>query len=197
MKKKPVMIAGGCFLAVLVVIGLAAALHSRPFVPQGQVTGEEGLDEAVLALLQEICGPKASLEENVAAVYDWLCTEIKYRPGTADTSGGFTAQLVNELAEETLDKRKGNCDGEAALTAVLLRRLGCETVIVTGQCLREDGTWVEHAWTAGDLGDGAVYHFDPLYGSAFAENARDYFMRSGEDILHTHRFEAVELRADS
>lgn len=195
MKKKPVVIAGGCFLAVLVLVGLMAAqrMRSRPFVPQGQATGVESLDGAVLALLQEICDPKASREENMKAVYDWLCTEIKYRPGTADTTGGFTSELVNRLAGETLDKRKGNCDGEAALTAVLLRRLGCETTIVTGQFLREDGVWVDHAWTAGDLGNGLVCHFDPLYGSTFAENPEDYFMRSGEEIGETHRFETVDF----
>lgn len=193
------MIAGACFLAALVVAGLMLAQRFRPksFVPAGPVTGVESLDESVQNLLQEICAPKASQEENTETVYDWLCAEIKYRPGTADTGDGFTDELVNALAEETLNKRKGNCDGEAALTAVLLRRLGWEAVVVTGQFLREDGVWVDHAWAAGSLPNGEVYHFDPLYGSTFAGNPRDYFMRESEEMKNTHRFEEVELDTGS
>lgn len=193
MRKRPVIVVGGCFLAALALAGLMIAqrLRVKPFVPTGPVTGVESLDESVLALLQEICDPKASQEENMGAVYDWLCAEIKYRPGTADTAGGFTDQLVNELAGETLNKRKGNCDGEAALTAVLLRRLGCEAGIVTGQFRREDGMWVDHAWAAGRLQNGSVYHFDPLYGSTFADNPRDFFMRDSEGMRDTHRFEEI------
>ena len=199
MRKRPVIVVGGCIVAALVLAGLMIAQQFRPklFVPTGPVTGVESLDESVLALLQEICDPKASQEENMGTVYDWLCAEIKYRPGTADTAGGFTDQLVNELAGETLNKRKGNCDGEAALTAVLLRRLGCGAVIVTGQFLREDGMWVDHAWTAGKLQDGRVYHFDPLYGSTFAGNPRDFFMRESEGMRDTHRCEEIRMDTDS
>lgn len=199
MRKKPVFMVSVCFLAALVLAGLMVARRFQPrsFVPAGPVTGVESLDESVLDLLQEICDPKASQEENMGTVYDWLCAEIKYRPGTADTGGGFTDALVNELAEETLNKRKGNCDGEAALTAVLLRRLGCEAVIVTGQFRREDGVWVDHAWTAAGLPDGNVYHFDPLYGSTFAGNPRDFFMRDSEGMKDTHRFETVSFNTGS
>lgn len=191
MKKKTLFIGGVCVLIALVVIGvlLIRSLGPKVFEPPGPKTGAESLDQSVLALLREICDPSASQEENLGAVYDWLCTEIKYRPGTADTSGGFTDELVNQLAEETLNKRKGNCDGEAALTAVLLRRMGCEAEIVTGQFLREDGTWVDHAWAAVKRGEGETVHFDPLYGSTNAENPRDYFMRPDSAMKDTHRYE--------
>lgn len=195
LKKKPVIIAAVCFLVVLALAGVITVQHMRPqsFEPAGEVTGVGSLDESVLALLREICSPDAPLDENMGTVYDWICAEIKYRPGTTDTTGGFTSQLVNQLAEETLNKRRGSCDGEAALTAVLLRRLGCETAIVSGQFLREDGVWVDHAWTAGRLQNGDIYHFDPLYGSVFAEKPRDYFMRDGMEMKDTHRFETVDF----
>ena len=100
MRKRPVIVVGGCIVAALVLAGLMIAQQFRPqlFVPTGPVTGVERLDESVLALLQEICDPKASQEEHMGTVYYWLCAEIKYRPGTADTAGGFSVQLVNALS---------------------------------------------------------------------------------------------------
>ena len=196
MRKKPVVIAGVCLAAVLVLVAVIAGMRLRPgvFVPAGSVTGVESLDEAVLAVLRDVCEPKGSLEENTAAVYDWICTGIRYRPGTADVSGGFSEALVNQMAEETLNKRRGNCDGEAALMVVMLRRLGWEAVPVTGQFCRDDGVWVDHAWAAGSLDGGDVYHFGPLYGSTFADEARDYFMKPGGDMAGTHRFDAAAVK---
>lgn len=193
-KKIPAGWIAGGLLAAVVLLGLILWLGrpARTFVPDGQTTGVDRLDQSVLELLEEICDPAASLEDNMGAVYDWICAEIKYRPGTADSSGGFTVQLRDQLAEETLNQRKGNCDGEAALTAVLLQRLGCETMVVTGQFLREDGQWVDHAWTAAAMRDGNVYYFDPLYGAAFADNPRDYFMRDSEKMKETHRSELMQ-----
>ncbi len=179
-------------LAALVLLAAAALCVLRPwepklYEPKGGTTGDEALDAQVLELLQELCGPGAAAEENLGAVYDWIAAEIAYRPGTADTSGGFTDELTAELAGELLRKRRGNCDGEAALTAVLLRRMGYECRIVTGQFLREDGAWVDHAWVIARV-DGAEYHFDPLYGHFYAENPRDFFLCPDAAMEATHRW---------
>jgi len=172
---------------------LAAALcvlrpwEPRLYEPKGEATGDEALDAQVLELLEELCAPRAQETKNLGAVYDWIASEIAYRPGTADTSGGFTDELTAELAGELLRKRRGNCDGEAALTAVLLRRMGYESRIVTGQFLREDGAWVDHAWVIARV-DGADCHFDPLYGHFYAENPRDYFLCPDAAMEATHRW---------
>lgn len=50
-------------------------------------TGKAELDEQVRVLLEELCDPEAPEEENLAAVYQWVCNEITYRAGTADVSG--------------------------------------------------------------------------------------------------------------
>ena len=105
-------------LAAILVLGCAACT-AKPYAPAGEPTGNAELDEQVLTLLQELCDPKADLVTNLGAVYDFLCTGITYRATLADTSGGFTDELTDSLALELLQKRKGNCDALAALTALV------------------------------------------------------------------------------
>lgn len=176
-------------LAAILALGCAACA-AKPYTPAGEPTGDAELDEQVLALLQELCDPKADLVTNLGAVYDFLCTGITYRATLADTSDGFTDELTDSLALELLQKRKGNCDAQAALTAVLLRRMGCEAQIVQGTFLRaDDPEPVEHAWVYAVV-DGTGCWFDPLYGGHFAENPRDYFMADDARMALTHQWNA-------
>lgn len=180
------------FLTLALVLSCAACAQP-PYTPSGPVTGNGALDEAVLSLLQELCDPKAGLIENLGRVYDFLCKDITYRATLADTSGGFTEELTESLALELLQKRKGNCDAQAALMAVLLRRMGCEAVIVQGTFLRpDDGAAVDHAWVYAVV-DGTGCWFDPLFGSRYAENARDYFMADTARMAQTHQWDAAAI----
>ena len=177
-------------LTAIFALGCTACA-ARPYTPAGEPTGNAALDEQVLALLQELCDPKADLVTNLGAVYDFLCTGITYRATLADTSGGFTDELTDSLALELLQKRKGNCDAQAALTAVLLRRMGCEAQIVQGTFLRaDDPEPVGHAWVYAVV-DGTDCWFDPLYGGHFAENPRDYFMADDARMALTHQWDAA------
>ena len=175
-------------LCLLLALG-AAGCAEKTYAPTGQLSGDEALDGQVLALLEELCSPKETAQENLLHVYDFLCNDITYRPGTVDTSGGFTAELTNRLAAELLSKRKGNCDSIAALTAVLLRRMGYEAQIVQGTFLR-GGTDepVDHAWVYAVV-DGTGCCFDPLYGSHFAADARDYCMAGADRMRLTHQWD--------
>lgn len=177
------------------VLALLAGCAAAPYEPAGAPTGDEVLDGQVLTLLQEICDPRASEEENLRAAYDWVCNEITYRAGTTDTTGGFTEDLIQALAREALEKRKGNCDSEAALMAVLLQRLGCQAQVIQGQFLREgddEAIWVDHAWVVAEV-DGQYYHFDPLYGRYYTEGrAEDYFMQPASALEATHTWNGEE-----
>ena len=163
---------------------------AAPLPYEGNETGNADLDGQVYALLEELYDPAAGETENLRAVYDWVCQEITYRAGTADVSGGFTEELTQELAAEGLAKRKGNCDTEAAVMAVLLRRLGYDCEILQGQFLREDGQWVDHAWVLAQV-DGAALPFDPLYGHYYAEDPADYFMQPDSALAETHQWDAA------
>ena len=178
-----------CLLLALALLAACTACAKSVYTPDGPETGNAALDEAVLTLLQEICDPKASKTENLGRAYDFICNDITYRAGTADTSGGFTEELTESLALELLQKRKGNCDAQAALMAVLLRRMGYEAGIVQGTFVRAgDDTPVDHAWVYAVVGGSGCY-FDPLYGSHFAEHPRDYCMASAELLRQTHQWD--------
>lgn len=184
-------------LAALLAAALAALTACGPkiYKPAGETTGVESLDAAVLTVLQAQCDPKAELEENLGAVYDWVRDEITYRPSAVDVSGGFTDELTYQLAEELLQKRRGNCDGEAALTAVLLRRMGCEAQIVQGTFSREDGTEVDHAWVIAQV-DGAYRHFDPLYDCHYAQgDDRACFMQTDAALEASHSWQRADYPA--
>ena len=81
---------------------------------------------------------------------------------------------------------------QAALTAVLLRRMGCEAQIVQGTFLRADAPEpVDHAWVRAVV-NGTACWFDPLYGGHFAENPRDYFMADDARMALTHQWDATD-----
>lgn len=177
------------------ILTVFTACGPKTFEPAGETTGVESLDASVLTLLQELCDPKAELEENLGAVYDWVRDEIAYRAGAADTAGGFTDELVADLAEELLAKRRGNCDGEAALMAVLLRRMGCESTVVQGTFTREDGQAVDHAWVIAKVGE-TYRHFDPLYERYYTENdPRCCFSGTDAAFSATHSWQQADYPA--
>lgn len=180
----------GLYLLPVLALLLVCAACGGVYMPEGAPTGNETLDTDVLEVLQEICEKENSLTENVAAVYAWVAEAITYRASTADLSEGFTEEATEALAAELLAKRRGACDEEAALLAVLLRRMGCECVIVEGQFLREDGSeWVDHAWVIAGI-EGSYYHLDPLYGRYYAGDEADrYCMADDAFLLETHRWD--------
>lgn len=179
----------GLYGLLAALLLLLTACAPKVYTPVGEPTGDEALDSAVLELLQERCSAKNTERENIEAVYKFIAEDITYRPGTADTSGGFTEELTHRLALELLQKRKGNCDNQAALMAVLLQRMGYSASVVQGTFTREAGTDpVDHAWVCAKI-NAVAYYFDPLYGGSFAENEMDYCMASGELLSQTHQWD--------
>lgn len=171
---------------LLIGILLLCACQNKTQYLSGALTGDAALDASVETLLTEICGKS---DTPLRSVYDWLCTELKYRASPGENVKEFTDDTVISLASEALDKRRCDCDGEAALTAVLLRRMGYDAEIVQGQFLRgAGGEWVDHAWVCAGI-DGVVYHFDPLYDAHFADgDTASCFMATDADMEATHKW---------
>lgn len=178
------------FLIFLILISMLAACSAGESAFDGKLTGDPELDDMVFETLREICGDGGTTAENARAVYGWVEEQIRYRAGTMDLSDGFTDEATAALARETLEKRRGDCDGEAALLAVLLWRLGCEAVIAEGEFMRDDGSsWVDHAWVIAEI-DGKNVHLDPLYGRYYAQDdPYSYFMANDDFLLKTHRWD--------
>ena len=173
-------------LLLALLLALTACQSKQDYL-SGSLTGDDALDESVEALLTEIC---AQSDAPLEAVYSWLRAELKYRAEPGEGVKEFTDELVNSLAQSTLDKRRCDCDGEAALTAVLLRRMGYDAQIVQGQFLRgESGEWVEHAWVRAEI-NGVLYHFDPLYDAHFTDgDTNSCFMATDAEMQATHRWQ--------
>lgn len=172
---------------LLAILLLLTACQGKTDWLSGKTTGDPTLDESVEALLRDICEQSGAPLESV---YGWLRDELKYRAEPGESVKEFTDETVVSLAQKTLDKRRCDCDGEAALTAVLLRRMGYDAEIVQGQFLRgESGEWVEHAWVRAEI-DGAVYHFDPLYDAHFSDgDGASCFMATDAEMEATHRWQ--------
>ncbi len=172
---------------LIAVLLLLTACQGKQDYLSGTPTGDAALDESVEALLTEVC---EGSDTPLLPVYDWLLTELKYRAAPGEGVEEFTDEITISLAAEALSKRRCDCDGEAALTAVLLRRMGYDAEIVRGQFLRgEGGEWVDHAWVRATV-DGVVCHFDPLYDAHFtAGDTVSCFMASDGDMAATHRWQ--------
>ncbi|MBQ6431058.1 MAG: transglutaminase domain-containing protein [Oscillospiraceae bacterium] len=171
---------------LIAFILLLTACQSKTDYLSGELTGDPALDENVAALLTELCETGG---DPLKSVYDWLCAELKYRARPGESVAEFTDETIISLASEALDKRRCDCDGEAALTAVLLRRLGYDAEIVQGQFLRgEGGEWVDHAWVRAVV-DGADCYFDPLYDAHFTDgDTVSCFKASAAEMEATHRW---------
>ncbi len=184
----------GCLILALSLLLCGCGAYT----PDGALTGNTQLDEQTAAVLEEVCVKNGSVEDNVRLVYDWVANEIRYRASTTELTDGFTEEATQELALELLSKRRGDCDGEAALMAVLLRRMGCEALVVEGTFVREAGeTPVEHAWVIARVGE-EYCHFDPLYGRYYAEDRMgSYCMATDELMEKTHQWDHAAYPACS
>lgn len=172
---------------LLALLLLLAACQSKQDYLSGEKTGDAALDESVETLLTELC---ENSDRPLVSVYDWLRTSLKYRAEPGEGVKDFTQETILSLAQKTLEQRRCDCDGEAALTAVLLRRMGYDAEIVQGQFLRgEGGQWVEHAWVRAEI-DGVMRHFDPLYDAHFSDgDAASCFMATDAEMEATHRWD--------
>lgn len=172
---------------LLAILLLLTACRGGADYLSGELTGDAALDESVEALLTELCEKS---DDPLAAVYDWLCSELKYRAKPGESVEEFTDEITISLAAEALGNRRCDCDGEAALTAVLLRRMGYDAEVVQGQFLRgAGGEWVDHAWVRAAI-DGVVCYFDPLYDAHFEDgDAASCFMASDAEMEATHRWD--------
>lgn len=164
-------------------------------VAVGPLTGDSILDAAVLDVIDSECSADADLEDNLAALFDWMVSELTYKYVSVDLSNGYTDELTNELARYIVTGLRGSCEHNAALMKVFCDRLGAPAVVVAGDFLSEDGTWVEHAWVIVEL-DGVYRHIDVLYGrNHTGGQPRTMFVKTDADFETTHRWEKADYPA--
>ncbi len=208
----------GIFLAVLndypeyfwVDSRLAFSLRSINGIPKDMevsftytTSGEDLVDQKekvddvsakILKKVEKIDDPY----EQVKWVYTYLITETKYR-----------AHVTDQSMYSVLVKNKGVCAGYARAFQYIMRNLGFESIIVTGD-LKQNGKeggvlslftpFVSdklngHAWNMVRIGN-AWYHVDPTSGEALTpmnkDISYDYLCIPTQQILNTHTINPEE-----
>lgn len=161
----------------------------------GTLSGDDVLDAAVLDVIDTVCSADNDLETNLGLLFDWMTRSLTYKYVTVDLSNGYTDELVNDLARYIVTGLRGSCEHNAALMKVFCDRLGAPAVVVAGDFLSEDGSWVEHAWAICEI-DGVYRHIDVLYGRNHTQGRpRTMFMKTDEEFTSTHRWEESDYPA--
>ncbi len=161
----------------------------------GPLTGDAVLDDAVLDVIDTVCSAENDVETNLGLLFDWMTRSLTYKYVSVDLSNGYTDQLTIDLARYIITGLRGSCEHNAALMKVFCDRLGAPAVVVAGDFLSEDGSWVEHAWAICEL-NGVYRHIDVLYGRNHTQGRpRTMFMKTDEDFSSTHRWVAEDYPA--
>lgn len=109
--------------------------------------------------------------EKVAAVFNWVYSNIAYDYKLADEITAWNARLTEDNTEDNtinqnklffkdgdrllfvldniLTRKSGVCEDKALLTAGMLRSIGIPCKAASGEAiLNSDGKWIPHAWVA-------------------------------------------------
>jgi hypothetical protein len=144
------------------------------------VEEEQRVDDKVTEILAELgLGKNTSEREKVQAVYDYICSNVKYDYVHANSS----RYHKDSTAYAALVQNYASCQGYAVAVFRLLKEVGIECTIVTGIGIHEDGDSEFHAWNE-VLVDGEYYNLDATWDAGKEEY--DYFLKSDESILSTH-----------
>lgn len=148
-------------------------------------------------IVTEITEPGMSAPEKAMAAYEYIIvhTEFappvgmdiwRYRGGEADTPLSY----VENRALSPLVFGVGSCEDYAAALTLLLRQMGFAAEYVPGITISAQGSFVDHAWTAANIG-GEWYHLDcQLEDNIIKDDTLlwRYFMRSDTTMLASHRW---------
>jgi hypothetical protein len=136
---------------------------------------EQEVDEKVAEILEKLSvGENSSEYEKVQAVYDYICSNVKYDYVHKNNSHYYR----DSTAYAALVQNYASCQGYAVAVFRLLKELGVECRVVTGIGTNAQGEDEFHAWNE-VLVDGEYYNLDATW-DAGKENY-DYFMIKDEE----------------
>jgi hypothetical protein len=137
---------------------------------------ERAVDERVVSILEMLGIDKnASEYEKVQAVYDYICSNVKYDYVHSNNSHYYR----DSTAYAALVENYASCQGYAVAVFRLLKELGVECCIVTGTGINAQGESEFHAWNR-VLVDGEYYNVDATWDAG--KESYDYFMIKDEEF---------------
>jgi transglutaminase-like putative cysteine protease len=123
------------------------------------VDEENKVDDKVEEILEGLdLGKKTSDFEKISAVYDYVCSNVKYDHVHENNPHYYK----DSTAYAALVKGYASCQGYAVAMFRLLKELGVECEIVTGMATNESGNEEFHAWNR-VLVDGEYYELDATW----------------------------------
>lgn len=131
------------------------------------------LREVVDSILASIIEPEMTEVDKIAACYWYMVDSHTYKRIPGIPAGDWT----QDLALEILTTGEGNCFCFAAGYAYLLKGLGYETKVITGEVSARRGGTTPHGWTEVMIG-GEWYLFDTEL--QYANREKDYYWKTYE-----------------
>lgn len=126
------------------------------------------LELTVDTILAGIITPGMTEEQKIAACYQYVVNTYTYRRTYEKPAGDWTGAFAMEI----MTSGQGNCYRYAAAFAYLLKGLGYETKVITGQIGRRGGGLAPHGWTEVLIGD-SWYVFDTEM--QYANGKKNYY----------------------
>ncbi len=155
--------------------GPASILNAAELEPA--VTGIDALDALVAETLAEITSEDMTTYEKVVACYDYLTDNMRYGSSMyhlnvplGDTTCAnifYTYGEVDGFGAVALTSNYGLCNGYAAGFILLVRAIGLDADLVTGQTRSAGGGYAYHKWAEITI-DGTAYAFDPQLDQSYA-----------------------------
>lgn len=144
---------------------------------------EAAVDETVKALLSSLNLQGKSDYEKISAVYEWMCSNIKY-DYTHLNDNAYRQQYT---AYGALIKKTSVCEGYALLFYRLMLELGIDCRLIAGKADGGTGKYGPHAWNIVKL-DEKYYNVDATWDATYyqAYGKYNYFLRCDKNFAdHT------------
>lgn len=122
-------------------------------------TGYHKTDNEVKYVLSQILTPEMTTSQKVKTCYDWLINNCSY--GRKYRQYTMEEYQVHEYLEayNMIVLREGVCDDYAGAFAAMVRAIGLDCRVVSGETERASGGMTGHAWNV-IIVDGVEYVFD-------------------------------------
>lgn len=154
-------------------------------------TDASRLDALVDGVFGQIFTPEMTPAQKLRACYDYIAAHTapagEHLAGTDDGVcyvSAYDRQIIDN-AYTLLSTGAGRCDDAAAAFAVMSRRIGFESYLVSGNVTDKSGAQTPHAWAIIKIG-GVVYLFDPCpasgegtFGKTYADTGNTYAYDGG------------------
>ena len=127
--------------------------------------------------------PTSSDYEKVRWVHDYICDTVAYDTVHKHQPG---SNHIQSTAYGALYYHMALCQGYAVLTYRLLKELGVNVRIITGDC-NASGEIEKHAWNIVKI-DGLYYNMDVTLDDQ--DGCTDYFLKTDEHFRDTHTRDA-------